>query len=386
MKISQKFIATETPAGLWLFLATALAILWSNSFFHESYEAIIHSNFIFKIANFTHSISLTSAVNNGLMTLFFFLIGLEIKRELTVGELNSIKKAILPAIAAAGGMLVPALIYLALNLHDSIGIRGWAIPTATDIAFSLGVLSLLNHRIPISLKIFLTALAIFDDLGAVLIIAIFYTQKILWFGLAFAAFCQIVLIALNKLDLIIPILFLLLGILIWSSLLISGVHPTLAGILVAFTIPLKTSKIPHTNPLKNIEEKLHPWVAFFILPVFAFTNAGISLQGFLESLITPISLGIMFGLFIGKQLGIMSFCWLAIKTRVAQFPRNMNWKNLYGVSLLCGIGFTMSFFIGFLSFGDLGIEYQNYLRIGVLLGSLLSGTVGYLYLHFLTKV
>ena len=325
-------------------------------------------------------------VNDGLMTIFFFLIGLEIKRELLVGELNSVKKAILPAVAAIGGMIVPILIYLAFNIHDSIGVRGWAIPAATDIAFSLAVLSLLGRRIPISLKIFLTALAIFDDVGAVLIIALFYTDKIFWSGIFLSALLEGVLIVLNRLGIAIPMLYFLVGFLIWWLFAISGVHPTLAGILVAFTVPLSLEKKQQVRPLQGLEQRLHAWVVFLILPLFAFMNVGISLQGVVDHLNMPISLGVAVGLFLGKQLGIFSFCWVAVRSKIAQLPKGMCWGNLYGVALLCGIGFTMSFFIGFLSFDKTMLAHQDYLRTGVLCGSLLSGVCGYAWLYFQSRI
>jgi Na+:H+ antiporter, NhaA family len=385
-KLLQKFIASETSGGFCLFLITFIALVWSNSPFYTTYAHIIATKFTLSIGVFTKDILLSEFVNDGLMTLFFFLIGLEIKRELLVGELNSFKKAALPGIAAVGGMIVPALIYLMFNIHDPIGAHGWAIPMATDIAFSLAVLSLLGNRVPISLKIFLTALAIFDDLGAVCIIAIFYTHTILWQGIVLAALFEGALIGLNKLEIVIPVLYFLVGFLIWLLFAVSGIHPTLAGILVAFTVPLSLNKKSRVYPAHDLEQKLHPWVIFFILPLFAFINVGVSLQGLVKYLMMPVSLGIMLGLFFGKQLGIFSFCWLAVRSKVAQFPRGMDWSNLYGVALLCGIGFTMSFFIGFLSFDEAMLPYQNYLRAGVLCGSLLSGLSGYCWLYFQSRI
>lgn len=379
MKLFQKFISSEAVGGFYLLLATIIAMLWSNSPFSQSYAAIVSAKFTLNLQGATKDILLSQCVNDGFMTLFFFLIGLEIKRELMVGALNSIKKAVLPAIAAVGGMVFPALIYLAFNHNNAVGIQGWAIPTATDIAFSLAVLSLLGRSIPISLKIFLTALAIFDDLGAICIIAIFYTQEIVVWGIILAIFLEGVLIGLNKLKIIIPAFYFLVGFLMWYLFAISGVHPTLVGVLVALTVPLKSQKKPYFLPLNYVERMIHPWVIFFILPLFAFMNAGISFHGFFSHLTAPISLGIALGLFLGKQLGVFCFSWLAIQTKFAQFPKGMSWGNFYGIALLCGVGFTMSFFMGFLSFDETAI-YQSYVRVGVLCGSILSGIFGYLWL------
>jgi len=385
MKIFKKFISLEAAGGYCLFLAAAIAILWSNSPVQASYDALINANFIFKSKTLNSVVPISFVIDEGLMTLFFFLVGLEIKRELLIGELNSVKRAMLPAIAALGGMVIPAMIYVGLNWNNPVGLGGWAIPTATDIAFSLAVLSLLKSRIPLSLKIFLTALAIFDDLGAILIIAIFYTQKISWLGLGLAFLVEMILVLLNIFQIALPILYFLLGGLIWWLLLISGIHPTLAGVLVALTVPLKIQKAPRARPLNDLQRALHPWVIFLLLPLFAFINSGISLNSLFGTLFTNVSLGIFFGLFLGKQLGVMSFCWVAVQSKLAELPAGMNWKNLYGISLLCGIGFTMSFFIGFLSFESGSFDYQACLRSGILLGSLLSGICGYVWLVFISK-
>lgn len=383
MKVFQKFISSEATGGFYLLFATIIAMLWSNSPFSESYTAIVSAKFTLHLQGVTKDILLSQIINDGLMTLFFFLIGLEIKRELMVGALNTIKKAILPAIAAVGGMVFPALIYLVFNHNDAIGIQGWAIPTATDIAFSLAILSLLGRSVPMNLKIFLTALAIFDDLGAICIIAIFYTREIIVWGIVLAFFLESILIGLNKFKIIIPTLYFLIGFLMWYLFAISGVHPTLAGVLVAFTIPLKSKK-PYFLPLNYLERIIHPWVIFLILPLFAFTNAGISFQGFFDHVTTPISLGIALGLFLGKQWGVFCFSWMAIQSKIAEFPKGITWGNFYGIALLCGIGFTMSFFIGFLSF-DETMVYQSYVRAGVLCGSIMSGIFGYLWLQLHTR-
>jgi NhaA family Na+:H+ antiporter len=314
------------------------------------------------------------------MTLFFFLIGLEVKRECLVGELNNLKKAMLPCVGAVGGMLIPTLIYLGFN-WGSPEVNGWAIPTATDIAFSLAVLSLLGNHLPVGLKLFLTALAIFDDLGAIVIIAVFYTQAIHGLALAGALFVQLTLMGCHHFRFISPLLQGVLGILLWWLLLTAGVHPTLAGVLLAFTIPLKIEKKPGSHPLTQCIKTLHPWVTFGILPLFAFMNSGILLHDFFKNSMNPLSLGIAAGLFIGKPLGVFSFCWLALRCQLAQLPRSMNLSHLYGVALLCGIGFTMSFFIGFLSFDPHSFMNQTQMRVGILSGSLLSGLAGYGWLR-----
>lgn len=380
MNRPKKFIALETFSGYGLLAAAIFAMTWINSPWQASYDALIHLQFSLTFKGMLHTISLHTIVNEGLMTLFFFLIGLEIKRECLVGELNTLKKAILPFIGAIGGMLMPALIYLGFN-WGLPEVNGWAIPTATDIAFSLAVLSLLRNNLPISLKLFLTALAIFDDLGAIVIIAVFYTQTINGFALAGAMFVQLTLMGCHRLQLISPWLQGLLGISLWWLLLTAGIHPTLAGVLLAFTIPLKIEKKPGSHPLSQCIKTLHPWVTFGILPLFAFMNSGILLHNFFKNGMNPLSLGIAAGLFIGKPLGVFSFCWFALRCQLAQLPRSMNLSQLYGVALLCGIGFTMSFFIGFLSFDPYSFIHQTQLRVGILSGSLLSGLAGYGWLR-----
>ncbi len=317
------------------------------------------------------------------MTVFFLLVGLEIKREMFEGELNSFAKAALPAIAALGGMLIPAVIYVALNWGNSAALRGWAIPTATDIAFSLGILSLLRTRIPVAMKIFLMALAIFDDIGAIIVIAIFYTKHIYFILLLLGVGLIVVLFILNRLKVMSIIPYALVGIALWLCALKSGVHATLSGIVLAFAIPIRDSRKLDVSPLRNLEHKLHPWVAFGVLPLFAFANAGVSFAGIrFDELFSPVTLGIALGLFVGKQIGIGLASWLGIKLHIARMPHGGNWRGIYGISLVAGVGFTMSLFIGTLAFGSVGDTYPAMVRLGVLVGSFLSGILGYLVLRF----
>jgi NhaA family Na+:H+ antiporter len=319
------------------------------------------------------------------MPFFFLLVSLEVKRELIEGELNSRAKASLPLIAAIGGMVVPAAIYLAININQAIGIRGWAIPTATDIAFSLAILTLLRSSLPPTLKTFLTALAIIDDLGAIIIIAIFYTAQIqvVYFSLAILSLLLIFL--LNRSGFINLGAYFLVGILLWFFIYKSGIHATIAGVLLGLFIPLKNSNRNY-SPLKKLEHTLQPWVSYIILPLFAFANTGISLSEIkFATLFHPVTLGVFLGLFIGKQFGIFLACWTAVKLKIAQLPRAINWWHLYGVSVICGIGFTMSLFIGDLSFPDYQVNYHDYVKLGVLSGSILSGITGYLILRFCNR-
>ncbi len=386
MKILIKeYLKKESTAGIILIFITIIALIFRNSFYSEFYESLLKTTIKFQFGEILLiEKPLILWINDGLMTIFFLLIGLEIKRELLIGHLSSISKIVLPAIAAIGGMIVPALIFTALNHNNDFAMRGWAIPTATDIAFALGILSLLGKRIPVTLKIFLMALAIFDDLGAILIIAIFYTDNLSILSLLSAFSCLIVLIIMNKLNIIRPTAYILVGVILWVSVLKSGVHATLTGILLAFTIPLslKNEKNKLVSPLKNLEHNLHFWVAFAILPVFAFVNAGVNLQGLsLEQVFTPVSLGIILGLFLGKQLGVMTFAFIAIKLNLAELPRCSTWLQLYGVSVLTGVGFTMSLFIDSLAYQDSNI-YSYTDRLAILIGSILSGIIGFILLKY----
>ena len=321
-------------------------------------------------------------INDGLMAIFFFLVGLELKREMMEGELSDPRNIMLPGIGAIGGMAVPALIYLYFNADDPQALSGWAIPSATDIAFALGVLSLLGKRVPTSIKVFLTSLAIFDDVGAVIIIAMFYTSKISFAALVAVSICIPILAIMNRLNVLSRAAYIFIGTIMWVATLKSGVHATLAGVVLAMFIPMRSHSNPNFSPVKDMEHDLHSAVAFFILPIFAFANAGISFAGMgPEQLLHGVPLGIAAGLFIGKQVGIFGLCWLAIKLGLAKLPSGMNWLSLYGTSALCGIGFTMSLFIGSLAFEDSGVNVLFDERLGILIGSLASGIMGYAILN-----
>ena len=379
----RRFLQKESTAGIILMLVTVLALIFSNTFLSEFYNNFLHTTIEFKIGSILDiSKPLILWVNDGLMAIFFLLIGLEIKRELILGHLSSLSKIALPAIAAIGGMLIPALIYVFFNYDDEFALRGWAIPTATDIAFALGILSLLGNKVPVSLKIFLMALAIFDDLGAILIIAFFYTSDVSTLSLLMALACIITLIAMNKMEITLVSAYALIGVLLWVFVLKSGVHATLAGIILAFTIPLNAinEKRKRISPVKSLQHYIHFWVAFYILPIFAFVNAGIDLRSLsFDLIINPVSLGIILGLFIGKQLGVFFFVYIAVKFKLASLPKGTTWAQVYGVSVLTGIGFTMSLFIDSLAFQDSSMfSYTD--KLAILIGSILSGLLGYLIL------
>ena len=382
-----KFIHLESSSGIVLIFAAILALLISNSSLSSYYSSFLKTEFIVGFGDSVFAKPVILWINDGLMAIFFLLVGLEIKREFLEGELNSRAKAILPVIAALGGMIVPAVIYIFINRHNQIALHGWAIPAATDIAFALGILSLLGSRIPQSLKILLTAIAILDDLGAILIIAIFYTTDLSFISLGWAMFCIAFLFLLNRLHIKSFIPYALVGIVLWIFVLKSGIHATLSGVIIAMAYPIRTADQPNRSPLRKLEHTLHPWVAFGVMPLFAFANAGVPLAGFsFKTLLESIPLGIAMGLFFGKQIGIFTASWLAIKFNIAAMPSNATWSDLYGIAILCGIGFTMSLFIGTLAFSHLPeIKYQAYIRLGVLTGSLLSGVAGYLVLYVLTR-
>jgi len=382
MKFFEKFMQEESASGILLIFATILALILSNSFVSPFYQSFLHIPVEIRVGSLHLDKSLYHWVNDGLMAIFFLLIGLEVKREILEGHLSSIKQVALPGIAAIGGMLVPALIYLAFNANDPIAVNGWAIPTATDIAFALAILSLLGSRVPVSLKIFLMALAIIDDLGAIVIIAIFYTTDLSTLSIVVAMLSLMSLIALNLFGVSKKAAYFVVGIILWISVLKSGVHATLAGVALAFTIPLygKGEQGQKISPLKEIEHSLHFWVAFFILPLFAFVNAGVNVtEIFLAQMTNSVPMGIMLGLFIGKQLGVFGFSWLAIKCKLASLPEGSSWMQLYGVSVLTGIGFTMSLFIVSLAFPDDSL-FQYTDKLAILVASFLSGIVGYIIL------
>lgn len=377
-----EFLELESAGGILLILAALLAIIMANSPLQSFYELLLSTPVEIRIGLLEVAKPLLLWVNDGLMAIFFFLVGLELKRELTEGELSSIRSIALPGVGAIGGMAIPALIYVYFNHHDPISIKGWAIPAATDIAFALGVLMLLGSRVPASLKIFLTSLAIFDDIGAIVIIALFYTEKISLSALVIAGVCILILFILNRRNVVSKSPYILLGVIMWIATLKSGVHATLAGVILAMFIPLRSKKEPDISPLKDMEHDLHSVVAFFVLPVFAFSNAGISLKGIgLDQLLHGVPLGIALGLFIGKQVGIFGLCWLAIKMKLAALPKGVSWASLYGVATLCGIGFTMSLFISALAFEDHGVNTFFDERLGIILGSVVSGIAGYFILR-----
>tara|TARA_E500000331_G_scaffold277553_1_gene270339 strand:- start:133 stop:1305 length:1173 start_codon:yes stop_codon:yes gene_type:complete len=370
------FFKLEAASGLVLLLSAIIALVISNSNLSELYFETLESYIFLGLNNFGLKLSVLHWINDVLMAIFFFFVTLEIKREFIQGELSNIKQAILPIIAAVGGMLVPALIYVYINLGNAETLNGWAIPTATDIAFSLGVLSLLGSRVPISLKVFLTALAIIDDLGAIVIIAFFYSGDLSVTNLSMMLVTFIILLTFNKFGIKKFLPYLIVGIFLWYFTHESGIHATIAGVLLAMTIPHR-KKEKDFSLLIKIEHAISPYVAFGIMPLFAFANAGVSLDGLsLASLLDKVPLGILLGLFVGKQLGVFVFSYVSIKLKIAQMPNNSNWFNFYGVGVLTGIGFTMSLFVGNLAFAE-NLQYMDGVKIGVLTGSLLSTLFGY---------
>ncbi|MDB2341624.1 Na+/H+ antiporter NhaA [Candidatus Pelagibacter bacterium] len=378
------FFKLEAASGLVLLIAAILALIVSNSNFSDLYFQILDQYLFIGINNFGLKLSVHHWINDLLMAIFFFFVTLEIKREFIQGELSNLKKALLPIIAAVGGMIIPALFYIVVNFDSVETLNGWAIPSATDIAFSLGILSLLGSRVPISLKIFLTALAIIDDLGAILIIAFFYSGdlSVLYLGLILISY--IFLLILNKFGVKTFLPYLLIGAFMWYFTYKSGIHATIAGVLLATTIPHRIKEKDFSLLIK-LEHAISPYVAFLIMPIFAFANAGVSLDGLsLSSLLQPVPLGILLGLFFGKQVGVMLFSFIAVKLGAAQMPDNSSWLSLYGVSILTGIGFTMSLFVGNLAFIE-NLEYIDGVKIGVLAGSLLSTICGYFLLLFTSK-
>jgi len=378
------FFQLEAASGLILLIAAIIALVVSNSNFSDLYFSTLEQYLFIGINEFGLKLSVHHWINDLLMAVFFFFVTLEIKREFIQGELSNLKKAMLPIIAAIGGMVVPALFYVVINFGNSETLQGWAIPSATDIAFSLGILSLLGSRVPISLKIFLTALAIIDDLGAILIIAFFYSGDLSISYLSLILISYIFLLILNKFGVKKFLPFLLVGTFMWFFTYKSGIHATIAGVLLASTIPHRI-KDKDFSLLIKIEHAISPYVAFMIMPLFAFANAGVSLEGLsLSSLMMPVPLGILLGLFVGKQVGVMMLSFFAVKFGIAQMPDNSNWLSLYGVSILTGIGFTMSLFVGNLAFVE-STQYIDGVKIGVLAGSLLSTIFGYFVLSISTK-
>ncbi|MQG12740.1 MAG: Na+/H+ antiporter NhaA [SAR202 cluster bacterium] len=384
IEILRKFFRLKSAAGILLLLAAIAAIVVENSFLSDSYSKLLHSSISFKISNFAIDKDLHHWINDGLMAIFFLLVGLEIKRELIQGHLSTRQQFSLPAVAAIGGITVPAIIYISLNFGNDVTTNGWAIPTATDIAFALGVVTLLGDRVPISLKVTLVAIAIIDDLMAIIIIATFYTSDVSIYYLLLAAVATSVLFLLNKKQINKLSPYVILGILLWMFVLKSGIHASLAGVLLAQFIPLNSKDSSSHSPLQNLEHSIAPWVNFSILPIFAFANAGVSFSGMkLNLLWDPVTLGIILGLFFGKQIGVMLFTYVGSLLKVCKLPSDISWAQYYGLSLVTGIGFTMSLFIGSLAFTD--PEYQTSVRLGVLIASLLAGILGYFTLRITTK-
>ncbi|VVM79011.1 Na(+)/H(+) antiporter NhaA [Pseudomonas fluorescens] len=371
-----RFFQLEAAGGLLLIAAAALALIINNSPLSWLYNAFLETPVEARIGALQIAKPLLLWINDGLMALFFLVIGLEVKREVLEGHLSKPSQIVLPGAAAIGGMVVPALIYVALNTGNAEALNGWAIPMATDIAFALGVLALLGKRVPVSLKLFLMTLAIIDDLGAIIVIALVYSGELSQLSLILAAVSIIALIAMNRSGVSRLAPYLLVGLVLWICVLKSGVHATLAGVVLAFCIPLRTSS--KASPLLTLEHGLHPWVAYGILPLFAFANAGVSLAGVtMESFTHPVPLGIAAGLLLGKTLGVFGLTWLAVKTRMASLPKEANWGHVLGVSILCGIGFTMSLFVGSLAFEPGVSAYAGEDRMGILTGSILSAIIGY---------
>ena len=384
IEIIRKFFKLKSAPGILLFVAAIVAILVENSFLGDLYSKLLHSSININIYNFSIEKDLHHWINDGLMAIFFLLIGLEIKRELVQGHLSTREQFSLPAVAAIGGITIPAIIYISLNFGNEVTTNGWAIPTATDIAFALGVVTLLGNRIPISLKVTLVAIAIIDDLIAIIIIASFYASDLSINYLFFAAIATFILFVLNnrKINNLSP--YVILGILLWMFVLKSGIHASLAGVLLAQFIPMKPKDTSAHSPLYKLEHSIEHWVNFIILPIFAFANAGVSFSGMkLNLLWDPVTLGIILGLFFGKQIGVMLFTYLGSILKICKLPSDISWAQYYGLSLVTGIGFTMSLFIGSMAFTD--PEYQTSVRLGVLIASLLAGICGYLTLRLTTK-
>lgn len=377
----RKFLQLESTGGILLVAAAALALLVSNSPLADLYRYLLALPLVVSLGEMGIDKPLLLWINDGLMAVFFLLIGLEVKREIFEGELSTPAQVVLPAAAGMGGVILPAAIYAAINWHDAEALQGWAIPAATDIAFALGVLALLGSRVPISLKVFLTAVAIFDDLTAIVVIALFYTSKLSPLALGLAMAGSAVLVALNRARVTALAPYIIVGIFVWACVLKSGVHATLAGIAVAFAIPMR-SEDQWGSPVRHLEHILHPWVAFMILPVFAFANAGVSFAGIpAEAIFGTVSIGIAAGLFLGKQLGVFLTAWVMVKLGLAKLPEGAGWAAVYGVALLAGIGFTMSLFIGGLAFEGGSFDHLAATRVGVLAGSLLSAAAGYVVLR-----
>jgi NhaA family Na+:H+ antiporter len=384
----KEFFRMEAAGGILLIIAAVLAMILKNSSFGGVYEAFLDTPGEIRIGELYIAKPLFLWVNDGLMAIFFFMIGMEVKREIMVGALSELHQIVLPAIAGIGGIIIPAGLYYLITMDDPLAVQGWAIPTATDIAFALGILALVGPRVPTALKLFLMTLAIIDDLGAIIIIALFYTSELSTVSLSVAAgaIAGLFLLKFRKVTTIAP--YLLVGIILWVAVLKSGVHATLAGVILGFFIPLKSvdKNGNEDSPLDRMIHELHPAVAFGILPLFAFVNAGVNLSGMsANDLLSGIPLAIAVGLFFGKQIGVFGFAWVAIMLGLCKKPEGANWGQIYGVSILCGVGFTMSLFVGSLAFEDTGLGYSRPDRLGIIVGSLAAGILGYIVLKLATK-
>jgi NhaA family Na+:H+ antiporter len=385
VKMIQDFLKLEAASGIILMLTAVAAMVIANSPLSPWYDLLLDIPVVVAVGTFEIAKPLLLWINDGLMALFFFLIGLELKREFLEGDLSKPGQVTLPAIGAVGGMLVPALCYAALNYDNPVALNGWAIPTATDIAFALGILAIIGTKVPLQLKVFLTSLAIFDDLGAIIVIAAFYTEQLSVLSLTVSAVMLVLLFTFNRRGIVSTAPYIFVGIILWVAVLKSGVHATLAGVVLAFFIPMKGNP-GQPSPLKELEHNLHTLVAFIVLPIFAFANAGISFSGVgLEQVMAPVPLGIILGLVVGKQLGVFGFCFIAIKFGFAKMPDNVNWTLLYGVAALCGVGFTMSLFVGSLAFEQNSASPLFQDRLGIVIGSLISGVLGYILIKRAVK-
>ena len=372
-----RFFQLEAASGLLLIAAAVMALIINNSPLSYLYSGLLDVPVAVQVGALNIAKPLLLWINDGLMALFFLLIGLEVKREVVDGHLSKPSQVILPATAAVGGMVIPALLYWFINRDNPAAVAGWAIPTATDIAFALGVLALLGKRVPVSLKLFLMTLAIIDDLGAIIVIALFYSGTLSSVSLLLAAACLVVLMAMNRLGVVKLGPYMIVGLILWVCVLKSGVHATLAGVALALCIPLRTRNA-ETSPLLSLEHALHPWVAYAILPLFAFANAGVSLAGMtVESFTHPVPMGIAVGLLLGKTVGVFGLTWLAVKLRLAALPEGAGWGQILGVAILCGIGFTMSLFVGSLAFAPGSSDYAGMDRMGILTGSFFAAVIGY---------
>ncbi|MEC9261409.1 MAG: Na+/H+ antiporter NhaA [Pseudomonadota bacterium] len=385
-EVVENFLKRESSAGILLMIATALALVVANTPLDLYYDKLVSMPVIIAAGDFRIDKPLLLWINDGLMAVFFFHVGLELKREVCEGELANPKNIVLPASGAIGGMIIPALIYVGINWGNPAAMSGWAIPAATDIAFALGVMALLGKRVPASLKVFLVTLAIIDDIGAIVIIALFYTENITEVALMIAAVCFLVLWIMNKRNVVDLPGYIIVGVVLWVALLKSGVHATLAGVLLAAFIPMREKRNPDNSPVVRLEHELNSAVSFAIIPIFAFANAGINFGNISpEGIFHPVTWGIFLGLVVGKQVGVFAFCWLIVKLGLASLPSDLNFKHIYGCSLLCGVGFTMSLFIGGLAFQETGINQIFDERVGILAGSAVSAVLGFTVLYFVGK-